>query len=163
MTRAPSESLEPGAAGSGLQRERFGATGERWITARGRLEIEEPAPGVVLTRFSGHGQLAHAEGIMERFDAAIARYGSIVVFDDWERGEGYDSDTRVRLTEYTRARLSVVTFHILVRSRLFAMGLSVANLALGGKLVVYGSRPSFERALGEATAPSSRRAPTSRA
>lgn len=141
-----------------MARERFGATGERWLTERGSLEIEEPAPGVVLTRFSGHGQLEHAEGIMERFDAALARHGSIVVFDDWERGEGYDSETRVRLTEYTRARLHRVTFHILVRSRLFAMGLSVANLALGGRLHVTTSRLAFDRALRAAVGPASRRA-----
>lgn len=128
--------------------ERFGVDGERWRTARGSLEIEEPGPGVLLTRFRGHAELAHAEALIRRFDEALARYPTLRVFDDWEAGEGYESEVRVRLTEFTRTRGARITSTcILVRSRLFAMGLSVANLALGGKLHVTASRAEFESLL----------------
>jgi hypothetical protein len=128
--------------------ERFGVDGERWTTGRGRLEIEEPAPGVVLTRFAGHAELAHAEAIVRRFDEALARTPTLRVFDDWEAGEGYESEVRVRLTEFTRTRgARIASTHVLIRSKLFAMGLSVANLALGGRLHVTASRADFEAAL----------------
>lgn len=117
-------------------------------TDRGHLTMREVAPGVVLTTFSGHGTMPVADALMEGFDGALARHGTIVIFDDWEAAQGYDSEVRLRLTDWTKKHFdSIRSTTVLVRSKILAMGLSVANLALRRPVTVTNDRKSFERAL----------------
>jgi hypothetical protein len=118
------------------------------VTDRGRLSIREVAPGVVLTVFAGHGSMEVAEALIEYFERMIERYGSIAIFDDWEAAQGYDSEVRICLTDWTKRHFdSLRTTTVLVRSKILAMGLSVANLALRRPVTVTNDRKSFERAL----------------
>jgi len=134
--------------------ERVDARTERWSDGRGTLEITTVRPGVVLQRFSGHALAPMADLIAARLDKELARSRRIVVFDDWEEATGYESEVRIRLTAWTRERLDrIPETHILVRSKLLAMGIAVANVAVSGKLRAYTSRAAFEIALGKATAP----------
>lgn len=134
-----------------MEHERVDARTDRWSDGRGTLEITTVRPGVVLQRFRGHALAPMADVIAERLEREIARFGSIVVFDDWEEATGYESEVRIRLTAWTQSRLDrIPETHILVRSRLLAMGISVANLAVGNKLRAYTSRAEFEAALSQA-------------
>jgi hypothetical protein len=145
-----------------MEHERIDARTERWSDGRGTLEITTVRPGVVLQRFRGHALTPMADVIAERLERELTRSGSIVVFDDWEEATGYESEVRIRLTAWTQSRLDrIPETHILVRSRLLAMGISVANLAVGNKLRAYTSRAEFEAALARAKGPSAseRRAP----
>src|SRR5262249_3247489 len=71
-----------------------------------------------------------------------------LVFNDFELGTGYDSEVRARLTAWhLRNTGKLKEIHILVRPGLIAMGVTVANLATGGRFVVYTDRSAFEWAL----------------
>jgi hypothetical protein len=60
----------------------------------------------------------------------------------------YDTDLRTELTAaLARERKCIGCLHVLVRSKIVAMGVSVANLALGGIITIHGSAPSFHAAL----------------
>ncbi|MFO0694563.1 MAG: hypothetical protein U0230_13465 [Polyangiales bacterium] len=124
---------------------------EEWLFERCRLVISAPARGVVLQRFIGHATPEVVEPITSRLERAVAQHGTLRVFDDWEEATGYESEVRVRLTEWTkRHREAIPLTHILVRSKLLAMGLSVANLAIDGGLEVHTTRAAFERELAAA-------------
>lgn len=96
------------------------------------LWVEHPAPGILVTRATGSMSLAAAKPLMHGFDEA-ARLGLVVeAFHDWAGVTGYTPDVReayVRWSIEGRHKPRVIT--ILVRSKLVAMGLSVANLKLG--------------------------------
>jgi hypothetical protein len=137
-----------------VKRERVDERTERWTDARGTLEITTVRPGVVLQRFRGHALPPMADAIAERLEHELARFDRIVVFDDWEEATGYESEVRIRLTAWTQRHLDrIPETHILVRSRLLAMGISVANLAVGNKLLAYTSREAFEAMLARAKGP----------
>jgi hypothetical protein len=118
---------------------------QTWTTATGALEMWYPAPGVVADRIVGHLDLELARRFTERLTVKMAG-GRIHVFSDWERMEGYDSAVRMELTAWAlRRRSGFAGIHALVRSRLVAMGLSVANVALGNFMQAYTDRAVFER------------------
>ena len=120
----------------------------RFADARGSLQITAPYPGVLLVRFDGHARAPVADAIIVALDAAVAVYGSVIVFDDWYGATGYDSAVRLKLTDWTRRNDAKLRgTHVLVGSRLIAMGLSVAGLALGKHFHTYSDRDMFETAL----------------
>lgn len=112
----------------------------------GELRIEQH-PGALCTTFAGHATLEHARSIVDAQLTCMRDYGRIRTFHDWQAGESYESEARVALTEFTReCQRDLIESHILVRSKLFAMGMSVANLMLGGSLVVHTDRQAFSKA-----------------
>jgi len=121
----------------------------RFADERGSLEITAPHPGVLLVRFDGHARAPVADAIIVALDAAVAAHGYVIVFDDWYGATGYDSAVRLKLTDWTRRNAAELrATHVLVGSRLIAMGLSVASLALGKHFHTYSNRAVFEAALG---------------
>lgn len=65
----------------------------------------------------------------------ISRDGDGVALHDWSKLQSYTSSARTRLTEWMmQHRHGFAAVHILVSSNLVAMGVNVANLALGGFL-----------------------------
>lgn len=70
--------------------------------------------------------------------------GSIHLFIDAEHVTSYDSSFRTELTARVAGdRQRIASFHILVKSRLVSMGVSVANLALGGIISATADRRQF--------------------
>ncbi|MEI8255253.1 MAG: hypothetical protein WCJ30_06215 [Deltaproteobacteria bacterium] len=125
---------------------------EQWTFPRAELTVCTPRVGVLRTMVSGHATSDLGTVLIEQFEAAIARFGSVVVFDDWEAAIGYDSDVRLRLTEWTRKRQPALPeIHILVGSKIVAMGLSVAAMVVRHGLKVHPDRASFELAYTKAT------------
>lgn len=133
-----------------MQHERLGEERDRWWTERGSLEIWRRSPTVLVQTLEGHGEACFVDPMIERLDALVAEGIKARVFDDWERATRYDPETRARLTAWTKAnRGALEETVILVRSKLFAMGVNVANLAVGGRLKVVSSRTEFEKLLAE--------------
>ncbi len=133
-----------------MQHEHLGDGRDRWSTDRGALEIWRRSKSVVVQTLEGHGEACFLDPMIERLDAIVAEGVHPRVFDDWERATRYDPETRSRLTAWTKAnRGAIEETVILVRSKLFAMGVNVANLAVGGRLKVLTSRSEFERILSE--------------
>jgi hypothetical protein len=119
-------------------------------TARGTTRVWVLAPTVYVTVASGHMQEEHAE-FLEAYGAERIRRspGKLHVFHDWLEMTGYDSRCRQRLTSWSVARRDAYQeVHLALRSKLVAMGVQVANLALGGLMRVHTSRIGLEVELG---------------
>jgi hypothetical protein len=91
--------------------------------------------------------------MVDEYVAAMAktlgRGRKSVGFHEWSELPNYDSNARKRLTEWVlQQRSNMVEHHILVRSKLLAMGVSTASMLIGGHVITsYTDRASFERAL----------------
>jgi hypothetical protein len=128
-----------------LTHTRLGARGNRWSTPRGTLEIRMPAADVVMRRFEGYATTELVEPALRHLEAVMASRMKPIIFDDFELGVGYESDVRMKLTAWhVRHVGEVEELHILVRPGLLAMGVSVVNLATGGRFTTYHDRSSFE-------------------
>lgn len=124
------------------------SNGRGFVADDGRLGIWTPAPALLVFHVVGHGHRDFARPILETFDRLRSAGGAIHVFGDLERLPNYDSELRIHATEHFRAHLvSMASLHVLVKSRLVAMGVAVANLALHGLVTIHATREPFLRAL----------------
>jgi hypothetical protein len=110
------------------------------------IDVSSPAGGVVLVVMQGH---ARAEAVPPAL-AELARIvkadpGFDYFYDLWSL-QVYDSPVRVDLTDFHR-KVGLRSLHTLTRSRVVAMGVAVANLALGNRITVHSSRESFDQRL----------------
>ncbi len=81
----------------------------------------------------------------------MAPAGPLHLFADLGAMNNYDSGLRTELTAgFLPARERIASFPILLRSKLVAMGVSVANLALGGLVQTMDDRERFKKALDSA-------------
>jgi hypothetical protein len=95
----------------------------------------------------GYGSVDFASPLLEEFDRLTAGGKRIHLLGDLGRMTDYDSMLRIRCTEHFRARLDAFeSLHIHVASRLIAMAVSVANVALSGIITMHSSSSSFTRA-----------------
>src|SRR5215472_17870922 len=70
------------------------------------------------------------------------------IFGDWYEMTGYDTDVRHELTKtVSKLRSRIASIYVLQRSKVVAMGIAVANLALGGWVRSTTSRAEFDREL----------------
>lgn len=123
------------------------AAEERWEDAGGALAFSVPYPGVARLRVQGRVSAAMAEQVVLLLEAALRTHERLVVFDDWEALTGYVSEARIRMTDWTRLHQEQIPeTHILVGSKIVAMGVTVAAMALRKPLHVYSDRKAFERA-----------------
>ena len=130
--------------------ERFGLPGDGagFRTPKGRLAIWTPAPGFVISRITGLGDKAFTVPIIDAFDRALPDELPIRLFFDVETIASYDSELRTQLTaRFYEERARIGEFHVLVGSKLTAMGVSVANLALGGIVTSHTQRLQFVTAV----------------
>ncbi len=122
----------------------------------GGLELSVPAAQVVVSRMWGHLDLAITDCLLAFLDQRLATTERCFqVFHDWSAMETYDTPARLRLTAWMadhRDRFEAI--HILSGSRLVAMGIAVANLALDRFLNAYGQdqRQRYDAALSAALA-----------
>lgn len=115
---------------------------------RGSLRVITPEAPLVLFVAQGHLDAGLAQHIVTSTNAALQRVRRPVVFQDWELLTGYDSAARELLTRYVQSiQPQLGGAHILVRSRLVATGVAVANALLGGTLAATSSRAAFEETL----------------
>lgn len=120
---------------------------DRYTSSRGEVQTILPKPDVVVLKITGHLDRpmgTHVIDILNRYTTGIKRLN---VFCDWSEMTGYESDVRSAFTQWVASNRARVTFHLLVGSKLVSMGVSVANLALGGILVGYTNRAAFDAAL----------------
>jgi hypothetical protein len=115
------------------------------------VQIWRPARAVMVTRVEG---ILTEKGAMS-IEAGLWRQiaedgGQLLGFHDWEEMSDYDLAARGRLTAAASRVIGQIEIaHFLLRSRVVAFGVQMANVLLK-KLTVHQSRPEFERALHEA-------------
>jgi hypothetical protein len=85
--------------------------------------------------------------LCQEMDVLAKQAPTFHLFNDNDEMDGYDSAFRTTMTEWAqkhKERLQCT--HVLVRSRLVAMGVTVAQLVLRENLKMYADRKSFEAA-----------------
>jgi hypothetical protein len=85
--------------------------------------------------------------IIDRAESLYAKGRDVYGFHNWLGMQNYETACRVELTEWVFRHRSQSIFHIGVASRMVAMGVAVANLALGNLLHVHNSVSGLESAL----------------
>jgi hypothetical protein len=119
-----------------------------WRSERGFLEVRRPSSTVVLFIEEGYLESDFADPIAGALDAALAERGKLHIFVDAYNLDGYEPRVRTSATEWLKAhRARVEVQHMLVRSKITRMGLSVASLALGGVLQGHSARATFDAEL----------------
>jgi hypothetical protein len=124
--------------------------GDTWRGAEGTLFISRTVGNVILQKFSGRLTMDFVTHILQTIEPRLAPERPLIGFNDWAGMAGYTTEARVALTKWLfTARGPVAEMHVLVRSKLVAMGVSVANLLLGGFVVPYARPERFKTALAE--------------
>lgn len=125
---------------------------DHWKGRGWELFLYNPAPGVLYTRVMGHADLPCVRVLMGAFDrVASLTPDKMEVFHDWERVTGYEAEVRPEYTRWSKGHLHCLAgLHILIRSRLLAMGITVANAALNGAMTAHYERAEFEKLRAEA-------------
>ena len=131
---------------------------EHWTLPKGGLDVSFPGPGVVLCRYHGHVD----ETLVPKTRAAVSRAATIRpvdLFIDAEELASYTPNYRIYVTRWiNEARgKEVGSLHMLFRSRIVAMGVSMLTNVLGDFLQSYTHRSEFLQELDLATRPLSRR------
>jgi hypothetical protein len=122
--------------------------GRGWRTAKGSLSIWTPAPTLLVLQIAGHGAGDFCRPCIAAFDQCIAKDAPIRMFVDLEQMHNYDTGLRTEVTRHLVDHKSGLGgLDVLVRSRIVAMGVSVANMALGGLVAMHASRVAFLRDL----------------
>lgn len=123
---------------------------DKAATPRGEVTLTTVSTergAVVLVRAAGHGDAALLVTIVAHLDQALTR-GRVEVFHDFAAATGYDAGLRYGLTGWVKAHDGAIDgTHVLVTSRVIAIGVAAANLAIGGRLLVYTERARFDAAL----------------
>lgn len=112
-----------------------------------RVLPRNDGPTVVLTRVAGHASTPIVREYIDHLGKICAQ-GKVEIFHDWYEMTGYDTDARKALTDWNLThQTDVVEVHMLVKSKVVAMGISVASLVAGRDFAVYSDRRKFENLL----------------
>lgn len=124
---------------------------ESWTSPRGSLTIRHPGPGVVLFIEKGFLVADFAAHIRTHSERALEQSAAITLFVDGFDLDGYDPEIRNAGSAFLKEHgPKVVAQHMLVRSRLAKMGLSVVSLMFGGLIKGHHERNSFDGELAAA-------------
>jgi hypothetical protein len=122
--------------------------GELWRAGRGSLALRWTEGGAIYVRGETHGDRRLTSPAVRRKDAVLAKARRVRVFYDFWEMPTYDSEMRTEWTRWLAThRASLDSLHVLARSKLVLMGVSVANLALGGIVRTHSTREPFDAQL----------------
>src|SRR5262245_37571982 len=124
---------------------------EEYRDGRGSIRLwQQPDVRVYSTRVSGHLSIGLAQRIIDYVDPLFEQ-GSVLGFHDWFMMTGYDSASRNQLTAWSLRRSALAQINIGSRAKLVSMGVTVAALALGDRVLRrFGSELALEAAFQEA-------------
>lgn len=120
--------------------------------AAGTVEVWAISAHIYVTRCAGNMSDPHADLLIDYAQEMKRRaHGhGLIVFHDWLRMTGYAPGCRARLTTWSVANLSCyASVHMALQSKIVAMGVSVANLALGGIITTHSDLESLDAKLAE--------------
>jgi hypothetical protein len=111
-----------------------GATSFLHRSERGELAVWLAAPSVLVWKYRGYSDASYLPFIAMAYERTLARLaGRTAMFVDCELQTGYDSNFRRGLVDWgKRMNPFPSTYCLFVKSRLVAMGIAIARLALGG-------------------------------
>lgn len=116
----------------------------------GTARYWSPAPGVFASRVTGFLNLEAGKAYMAYGDAVLSERKPGIGVHDWHGLTGYEKGTRQLVTAWAvRVLADFEEIYIYSDSRIVRMGLSVANIALRGRVIVPDSREEVERIYAE--------------
>ena len=131
----------------------LGAPVERYEGKRCSQRVWRPRPWIVVALQHGHIDDDVARGLIRAGQQAIAEGLRPIGFVHGADVSGYPPEHRRVMTAWIERTLPHLEgMHVLARSPLHAMGISVANLVLRGSIRAYADRVKWETALREALA-----------
>ena len=118
---------------------------------RGTIRLwQQPGARLYSTRVTGHLSIGLAQTIIDYVDPLFVK-GAVLGFHDWFQMTGYDTASRNQLTAWSLRRSSLAQINIGTRAKLVSMGVTVAALALGERVLRrFGSETALEAAFQEA-------------
>lgn len=124
-----------------------GTHAERFELHLCTLELAAPAPHVLASRVVGMGSEEMVQRVIEFGNALIANAGSIEIFHDFSEVTGYRAAARRALVDWgVQNPGAIERTNVLFRSRVVAMGVSMATRLLRGRLTGYSNYPEFDAA-----------------
>jgi hypothetical protein len=106
---------------------------------------------------TGHMPKETMVPLLAAWNRVILDPARALIFADCWALTGYDPACRLETVKFLRAhRARIESFHILIGSKLGAMGVAVVNLALDGMLERHSDRAKFALELDAVTGPSLR-------
>lgn len=120
------------------------------------FNVYRPIAGVYTTVATGHVIESMATDFITYLEGEMkSGISNMSFFHDWWDLTTYEQSARHRLTEWRRAAPKGTTkdSHVLVRSKLIAMGVAASSIVLrmvGVDMRAYNDRAEFERNLGDA-------------
>jgi hypothetical protein len=118
--------------------------------ARGSLAYWRASPRVYATQVRGYMTPDMARLIIGHGELLYGPAGRVHGFHDWFDMSNYDSRCRVELTAWVMSHRQRSALHIGLRSRMVAMGVAVANLALGNLITIHDDPVSLKSAFAAA-------------
>lgn len=116
-----------------------------FVDGEGAAKVERLTPTVVRVVLAGRLGSPAGDHVAARIDEEMKGRTGQRLFWDLEHVEWYDSAVRVEATKaLLRNRARFVELHAYATSKLVAMGVSVANMALGGIVQMHKTRLSFD-------------------
>ena len=111
------------------------------------LLLAAPAPSILATRANGMGSLELVERIIAFGDELLLVVPGIRIFHDFRDVTGYRAEARRRLVDWgVQKRDRILETHVLFRSKVVAMGVSIATTLLRDQLSGYSKPLEFEAA-----------------
>ena len=108
---------------------------------------EIPSNLVLYLQCRGFASATMVARVIDHRERAV-RVGRVALFNDLLDLDGYDPPVRDELTRWQkRNKNRVLATHVLLRSRIVAMGIQMASLALGEHLVTYSRVADFDGVL----------------
>jgi|HubBroStandDraft_6_1064221.scaffolds.fasta_scaffold262090_2 hypothetical protein len=140
-----SSPADPGTPDS-LRLSVSGSAFEVWQGPTGAIRYDWTRAGVIRVIIVGHGHASYATPSIKNYDTVLHFTGRIsVLFDYWDM-TGYDTEFRVKTSAWAAKHQSLVdSGYMVTRSKLVAMGVSVVNLVIGGKIKAVSNRAEFDQ------------------
>jgi len=111
----------------------------------GAIRFDWTPQGAGMQTVVGHGHAGYVAPFVRHAESIAAYNGRLVWFTDFWEMSTYDSPMRTGQGDWiARNRAKIDSGHILVQSKIVAMGASVVNLAVGGFIKFFAKRPDFD-------------------
>lgn len=121
---------------------------QSWNPPGGDASIELLSPRVIRIVLSGRVDAAAGKALARTLGEWLSHAPAKEVFWDLHALEGYASEVRTLSTQALLAnRKNVASIKVIARSRIVKMGVSVANVALGGRIQQFDELSAFQAAL----------------
>ncbi|MET0283591.1 MAG: hypothetical protein ABW352_03955 [Polyangiales bacterium] len=121
-------------------------------TDRGTFAWWFIAPHVYATCMRGHMTKDMSDLLIARADPMYAQVPKLYGIHDWLMMSGYETSCRTDLTSWVLRNKPRSALDIGVSLPLVAMGVTVANLALGNLIRVHSDKRGLQQAMSEALA-----------